>query len=167
MYTQLQGDIIKFAKSGKYNVLIHGCNCFHTMGAGVALQIASAFPQALVADKETGYGDRGKLGTISTALWPFPNKKSVAVDDSAFQVDQLIVVNCYTQYYYGKAQKHFNYEALRSCFEQVKSNFSGMSFLYPAIGAGLAKGEWGIIHPIIKEIFHDENHTFVSYNKSR
>lgn len=48
----VKGDLISIFKSGAGH-LIHGCNCFHTMGAGIARQIAQEFPQALETDKMT------------------------------------------------------------------------------------------------------------------
>ena len=42
----VKGDLISIFKSGAGH-LIHGCNCFHTMGAGIARQIVREFPQAL------------------------------------------------------------------------------------------------------------------------
>lgn len=60
----VRGDLISIFKSGAGH-LIHGCNCFHTMGAGIARQIVREFPQALETDKMTAYGDPDKLGTLS------------------------------------------------------------------------------------------------------
>ena len=152
MYHELEGDIIELAKSGSYDVLIHGCNCQHTMGAGVAKLVAQAFPEALEADLQTPK-TTAKLGTVSYGFSPLPNG------------EVLIIANAYTQAYYGKHHHAFNYGALRSCFEQIKHDLEGMHFLYPAIGAGLGLGNWYLIHPIIKEIFASENHTFVKLPK--
>jgi O-acetyl-ADP-ribose deacetylase (regulator of RNase III) len=35
----VKGDIIDIAKRGKFDVIIHGCNCFNTMGACIAKTI--------------------------------------------------------------------------------------------------------------------------------
>ena len=63
----MTGDLIALAREGRFDVIVHGCNCFRDMGAGIAKAIAAACPQALVADRATAKGDRSKLGTISTA----------------------------------------------------------------------------------------------------
>lgn len=42
-YTEVNGDLIKLAKRGEFDVIGHGCNCFCTMGAGIAPQMAEAF----------------------------------------------------------------------------------------------------------------------------
>lgn len=28
------GDLLKLADDGQFDVIVHGCNCFNTMGAG-------------------------------------------------------------------------------------------------------------------------------------
>ena len=37
----VQGNLIALADAGQIDVLIHGCNCFCTMGAGIAKDIKS------------------------------------------------------------------------------------------------------------------------------
>ena len=61
------GDLIKLALEGNFDVIIHGCNCFGTMGAGIAKTIKAEFPEAYKADLATEKGDKSKLGTYSTA----------------------------------------------------------------------------------------------------
>ncbi|AUE22994.1 phosphatase [Citrobacter phage CF1 ERZ-2017] len=62
----IDGDIVKIFLEG-HNIA-HGCNCFHTMGAGVAGQLAKAYPPILAIDKsETFLGDTEKLGTFTQA----------------------------------------------------------------------------------------------------
>lgn len=64
----IKGNLIGLALSGEFDVIIHGCNCFHTMGAGIAKQIRQYFPEAYVADLHTGRGDLRKLGSYSHVL---------------------------------------------------------------------------------------------------
>lgn len=57
----IKGDIVALFLQG--NIIAHGCNCFHTMGSGVAGQLARAYPKILEIDKTTTeYGSRDKLG---------------------------------------------------------------------------------------------------------
>lgn len=42
MIEYVNGDIFK----GKDDVIVHGCNCFCNMGAGIALQVAKYYPEA-------------------------------------------------------------------------------------------------------------------------
>ena len=40
MINYVDGDLIKLAKQGRFDVIVHGCNCFCQMGAGIAPQMA-------------------------------------------------------------------------------------------------------------------------------
>jgi O-acetyl-ADP-ribose deacetylase (regulator of RNase III) len=128
----IKGDIIKLALDGQFDVIVHGCNCFHTMGAGVAKQIKTMFPAAYKADLMTKYGDKSKLGTYSIA-----------------SVDNLKILNAYTQYDFSGSGIKVHYSAIKSVFSAIKSQYSGKRIGYPKIGAGLAGGNWGIISEII------------------
>ena len=57
------GDLIELAKTGSFDVIIHGCNCQCRMGRGIALTIKQQFPEAYTADCQTEIGDSAKLGT--------------------------------------------------------------------------------------------------------
>lgn len=146
----IQGDLIKLALAGKFEVLVHGCNCMCTMGAGIAKQIKREFPEAYLADCKTLKGDRLKLGTISYASI---NKNEI----------DLVVVNGYTQYHWMGKGVLVDYDALSSVFRSVKQKFSGKIIGYPKIGAGLAKGDWQIISQIINKELRGENHTLVEF----
>ena len=50
-------------------------------------------------------------------------------------------------------------------FKKIKKNFSGLKIGYPAIGAGLAGGDWKKISKIIDKELQGEDHTFVEFNK--
>ena len=148
----IKGDLVQLAKNGEFDVIIHGCNCFCTMGAGIAKTIKDIFPEAYKADLNTKKGDRSKLGNIS---WVKAETKH----------GSLIIVNGYTQYdWKGKGRKA-DYEAIRNVFIKVKNQFTGLRIGYPAIGAGLAGGDWQKISEIIEEELNDEHHTFVQYQK--
>lgn len=147
----VQGDLISLAKAGEFDVIIHGCNCFCTMGAGIAKGIKHEFPEAYQADLQTASGDSDKLGTISHA------KTKTAHGE-------LIVVNGYTQFNWRGSGKKADYDAIRQVFRALKENFQGLRIGYPAIGAGLAGGDWSVISAIIEEELAGENHTFVEFN---
>ena len=148
----VQGDLIKLAFAGELDVIVHGCNCFCTMGAGIAKTIKQKFPAAYQADLATAKGEKAKLGQISYATVELATNK-------------LIVVNGYTQYNWKGYGVKADYEAIRQVFKAIKDNFSGLRIGYPAIGAGLAGGNWTIIAQIIEEELVGENHTFVEYKK--
>ncbi len=139
----IKGDLIKLAKNGEFDVIIHGCNCFCTMGAGIAKAIKENFPEAYEVDKATKKGDPLKLGTISTTY-----------------KTKTVIVNAYTQFNWGRG-KQVDYDAVRSAMLEVKKRFSGNRIGYPKIGAGLAGGDWSVISGIIDEVLDGEDHTLV------
>jgi O-acetyl-ADP-ribose deacetylase (regulator of RNase III) len=144
----IEGDLIQLALDGAFDVIVHGCNCYCTMGAGIAKGIKMYFPEAYEVDKKTEKGARSKLGTFSYVK--IENKN-------------LIVVNAYTQHHWkGKGLK-VDYDAIRAAFKAVKDQFSGKKIAYPAIGAGLGGGDWEIIAQIISEELEGEAHTFVVF----
>lgn len=163
------GDLIQMALDGEFDVIIHGCNCFNTMGKGIAKSIREYFPEAYIEDCKTQKGDKNKLGTISYAhcrISPHPTM----IDDRL-----IIVVNAYTQYNYYNKYDHgdpdkikytfADYTAIRGCFKEIKNKFSGLRIGYPKIGAGLAGGNWETISKIIDEELKDENHTLVQFKE--
>ncbi len=84
MFMQLEkGDLIQKARAGEFDVLVHGCNCFCTMGAGIAKTIKQVFPAAYQADLATVAGDKTKLGSYSMASVEAAEKP-------------LVIVNAYT-----------------------------------------------------------------------
>jgi O-acetyl-ADP-ribose deacetylase (regulator of RNase III) len=149
----IKGDLISLAKNGQFDVIVHGCNCFCTMGKGIALSVKNSFPQAYMADRETGYGDKAKLGTLS----------KVCVKSG---IHEVTIVNAYTQYDYRGPQKNVDYDAIRSAFKAIKLSFTGLRIGYPQVGAGLARGDWAAIEAIIADELHGEDHTLVMYEPS-
>ncbi len=147
MITYIDGDLVKDAE--QFDVIGHCCNCFCTMGSGIAPQIKAKFPEAYEADCATTKGDKGKLGTISYTETTNP-----------------IVVNLYGQYdYTGRRQNKMDldYDALKSALILMKEKFSGKKIGLPRLGAGLAGGDWTIIEGILKEVFAGEYVTIVNY----
>jgi len=146
----VNGDLVALALKGEFDVIVHGCNCFHTMGAGIAKSIASTFPEALEADRKTPYAEASKLGTISTAQVERGRHK-------------LVVVNAYTQFHWKGSGRKVDYEALGRCFRSIADSFSGSRIGYPLIGAGLAGGDWTIIAPRIDHELAGLDHTLVIF----
>jgi O-acetyl-ADP-ribose deacetylase (regulator of RNase III) len=147
MIRYIDGDLVRDAE--KFDVIGHCCNCFNTMGAGIAPQIKHKFPEAYAVDCETIKGDENKLGTISYTENSTP-----------------IVVNLYGQYdYTGRrsGKMDLDYDALRSALKAMKEKFSGKTFGMPMIGAGLAGGDWNVIEKIIQEEMIGEYVTIVRY----
>lgn len=144
----IRGDLIALAQDKQFDVIIHGCNCFNAMGAGIAPQIAKAFPSAYKIDQGTVKGDKDKLGTISLAFDPRY---------------ELYIINAYTQFQFG-GQHPLDYIALGKCFKQIKTLFHNKRIGYPEIGAGLGGGDWNKISKIIDKILDGSNHTTVEWD---
>ena len=62
----IKGDIIDIALSYNAKNIAHNCNCFHTMGAGVAKRLNEYTGNRLLTeDKTSTHGDINKLGTYT------------------------------------------------------------------------------------------------------
>ncbi|AXX92838.1 phosphatase [Malaciobacter molluscorum LMG 25693] len=149
----IYGDLIDLAKKAKFDVIIHGCNCFCTMGAGIAKSIKKEFPKAYAEDCKTIKGDRTKLGTYT--------KVKIENENGSFYI-----INAYTQYNWNTNKINADYEAIKSVFSKIKKEFYGKKIAYPMIGAGLARGDWKIISNIIDDCLKQEDHTLVKYQKN-
>jgi len=145
----IEGDLIDLTLKGNFDIVIHGCNCFNTMGKGIAKQIKEKFPEAYQSDLKTLKGDRNKLGNYSF-----------------YSYDNFYIINAYTQYFYHGVEVLVEYKALESVFKKLKKDFGNkkLRFAYPKIGCGLAGGNWEIVSKIIDKELQGENHTLVLYN---
>ena len=172
MYKEVTGNLITLAKDGKYDVIAHGCNCFCTMGAGIAPQMADAFgADKFYMEDEAYAGDINKLGTIEyqtlvlgkNAIW------NLLDADNKENEPELTVVNAYTQFDLGRNHKDgksapVDYEAVRLCMKKMNYMFKGKHIGLPQIGAGLAGGDWETIKAIIQEELTDVDVTVVIYD---
>lgn len=147
----IHGDLLQLAMAGRFDVIIHGCNCQCQMGKGIALSIKRQFPEAYKADLETVKGDPAKLGSISVAAVSRPGVS-------------FHIVNGYTQFHWRGAGDKADYAAIEQVMRAVRSRFSGKRIGYPRIGAGLAGGDWERIAAIIASVLEGENHTYVEFS---
>ena len=133
----IKGNLIKLAQEGKFNVIVQGCNCFNTMGSGIARQLRDRYPQVYEADCKTVAGDKDKLGKFTHAL-----------ADEGFEI-----VNAYTQYGFnkdGESADVFEYKAfLQILLKLDDDRLNGIHYGFPAIGCGLAGGNKEIIYNMI------------------
>lgn len=121
------------------NIIVHGCNCKLSMGAGIAKQIKKMFPEAHTADLETMWGDKSKLGTYTKA-----------------ETKSKTIVNAYTQFNYTKDEIDVDYDALIRVFTKIKEDFPHyLKIGMPRIGCGLAGGDWNKVEFILDRIFDD------------
>ncbi|BBB68741.1 hypothetical protein UNDYM_4488 [Undibacterium sp. YM2] len=142
------GDILALALQGKFDVIVHGCNCFCNMGADIAKSIKKQFPEAYAADQTTLPADHAKLGSYSQARIQRGDR-------------QLVILNAYTQFDWRGQGVKADYAAIRKAFAAIRKEFDGSRIAYPLIGAGLAGGDWATIAAIIDEEFAGLDHTLV------
>lgn len=129
----IKADILSNIDPNRLTIILHGCNCFHVMGAGIAGYLAKKFPEVLKADKTTTRGSVEKLGTFSIATLN----------------QNLYVVNCYTQHSLGA-------DARLDCIETCLCSFGrygGPRLDYadirlPKIGCGIGGLKWKNVEPI-------------------
>lgn len=119
----IKGDLIALAKTGMFDVIGHGCNCFNVMGAGIALQIKREFPIAYKEDCKTTKGYKKKLGSYTRA--------NITLDNISFTI-----LNLYTQY--GVGYGSCDYNAIRDCLTKVNIEYKNKKIGLPKIGSGLA-----------------------------
>jgi O-acetyl-ADP-ribose deacetylase (regulator of RNase III) len=192
-YQEIEGDLIKLATQGTFDVITHGCNCFCTMGAGIAPQMAETFGcdnfkmemlSYMECDEEgnewkeetDNRGNINKLGTIDWQkqyIWfkhPMSKEPVVMNHRTVGQPDTqpIIVVNSYTQYNYGVNHKDgtfkpIDYDALTMCMRKINHQFKGKHIGMPKIGAGLAGGDWNQIEAIINHELKDMKISVVVY----
>jgi len=171
------GDLIQLAKEGRFDVITHGCNCFCTMGAGIAVPMKQNFGCDKFPMEAPKYrGDINKLGTIDyqsqliNPIWKPIKIAGVETLAPDFGGHPLIVINSYTQYHYGRnhtdgVESPVDYDAIRLCMRKINHLFKGKKIGLPLIGAGLAGGKWSVIEAIIDKELLDMDVTIVHYKK--
>ena len=153
---EIKSNLIRLAKEARFDVIVHGCNCFCRMGSGLAPQIKENFPTAWMADKETTPGDINKLGNYTFGM--------DVVYDRNDEPRNLTIINAYSQYTYDASKKPLDYEALTLSLKKINHYYKGRSIGVPLIGAGLAGGNWDRIRTIIVEQLKDMDVTIVHYD---
>jgi len=128
----VKGDLIEMVRLGKLDAVAHGCNCFHTMGSGIAPQLNNLTDGYLLkSDKQQSpYGDINKLGDFSLLTY-FVNSRKV------------IFGNLYTQFSYGSNNNGEIYIHWDSFLESMRGFLEvcdGRRVGIPYIGCGLAGG---------------------------
>jgi O-acetyl-ADP-ribose deacetylase (regulator of RNase III) len=147
----IKGDIITLAEEGNFDIIVQGCNCFHTQASGLAGQLVKKYPQVLEVDRATPYGDPNKLGTFSIA-----------------ETEKFSIMNIYTQFHFGLNEDLFEYDAFQTflnnwctVLQQVKTK-NKPRIGFPMIGCGLAGGNPEVIMKMIEDFAEKvKNHAVV------
>ena len=136
--SEVKDDLFKHFQKKEFDIFVHGCNCFHSFGRGIAATVKLKYFLAYKADLSTKKGDINKLGTYSL-----------------YKSSDGLVVNMYTQYHYGIGKVNCNLDAIKKGFTLLNEEYKGSSVCIPRIGAGLAGGNWDEISKIINEVTPD------------
>jgi O-acetyl-ADP-ribose deacetylase (regulator of RNase III) len=133
----VKGNLLDLAEAGLFDIIVQGCNCWNTMGGGIAREIRERFPVAASVDMETVNGDYRKLGT-----W---------TECDAGETNRFTIVNAYTQYNMSQGTDVFEYTAFQLILEKLAFVYPGKRIGLPYIGMGLAGGDRDIIIPMIRD----------------
>lgn len=149
----IKGDLIKLALAKEFDVIVHGCNCFNTMGSGIAVPMKNTFGVDKYELEDPKYkGDYNKLGQIDYQKHP---------------IHEVIVVNAYTQYDYNRQKDPeavmLNYQALILCFQKLNHIFKGKKIGLPLIGCGRAGGDWTRVAYLMNTYLTDVDVTVVEF----
>jgi len=138
MLLHKRGNLLDLAEQGEFDVIIHGCNCFCTMGAGIAKEIRSRYPGAWRVDQDTDSGDINKLGN-----W------------TEYQTKGFTIINAYTQFGMSNGDDVFEYISFKLILQKLAHLYGDQRFGLPYIGMGLAGGDKQCITGLI-EMFADD-----------
>lgn len=141
MLKHINGNLLDLAESGHFEVILQGCNCFNTMGGGIAREIKERYPQAAAVDACTQRGDYNKLGNYTKCFVPC----------EASAVPGFTIINGYTQYNMSQGNDVFEYTAFQVILEKIAFAYGDKSIGLPYIGMGLAGGDEKWIIPMIEE----------------
>jgi O-acetyl-ADP-ribose deacetylase (regulator of RNase III) len=141
---RIEGDLLALAEAGKFDIIVHGCNCFNTMGLGLARAIRLLYPEAYAADAKTKSGDKNKLGQYTHAKTAFG----------------FTVINAYTQYGVATSTEDvFEYgwfeTFLTNLFIDIETNNVPVNIGFPYLGCGLAGGDEERIITLLEEFAFD------------
>lgn len=151
----IKGDILT-QTSG---LIIHGVNCQGSMGSGIALKIRKVYPQ--VYHDYITYTDKVKRQFGSLLGEVIYTQVS----------DSLVIASAYTQMYYGHSpgRRYVSYDAVDSVFDKISQHVKREPLLrdgpimFPKIGCGLARGQWGIVSAIIEHHLGDKDITLFTF----
>jgi O-acetyl-ADP-ribose deacetylase (regulator of RNase III) len=136
MLQHKKGNLLDLAEAGDFDIVVQGCNCFNTMGGGIAREIRERYPVAASVDMETVKGDYRKLGN-----W---------TECDAGETNRFTIINAYTQYNMSRGTDVFEYTAFQLILEKLAFVYPGERFGLPYIGCGLAGGDKDVIIPMIE-----------------
>ncbi|WP_024428304.1 macro domain-containing protein [Bacillus safensis] len=129
------------------NIICHQVNCKGVMGAGLAKQIKSKYPNVYKDYKQLCKDQNIKRGLLGATQFVDVNENKT-------------IANLFAQDSYGVKTRQTDYEAMELCLKSLKSvvttdysKYKGCSIAIPyGIGCGLAGGDWNIVKQMIDDI---------------
>lgn len=149
MIKEVKGNLLDLFDEGKFDVIIHGCNCMKLMGSGIAAQIKERYPIAYSVDCADTRKPINRLGDFTIAT----------VIGESMQT----IINLYSQFLPGRA---LDYEALILGLRKIKNIYEtnkNYRIGLPQIGCGIAGGDWNRVKKIIEQELEGLDITIVYY----
>jgi len=137
MLKHTKGNLLDLAEAGEFDIVVQGCNCFCTMGGGIAREIAERYPMCQEIDRLTERGDHMKLGNWTEFTGKF------------------VIVNAYTQYNMSQGTDVFEYTAFQLILDKLVFAHGDKRIGLPYIGMGLAGGDKESIMEMIEWFAQD------------
>lgn len=134
MLKHTKGNLLDLAEAGEFDIVVQGCNCFNTMGGGIAREIRERYPMAALVDYGTLKGDYDKLGNYTSAF-----------------TGKFLIANAYTQYNMSTGEDVFEYTAFALICQKLIHSYGDKRIGLPYIGMGLAGGDKDVIMRMIEE----------------
>jgi O-acetyl-ADP-ribose deacetylase (regulator of RNase III) len=134
MLKYTEGNLLDMAEKGDFDVIVQGCNCFNTMGGGIARQIRDRYPEVANVDNKTVRGDYNKLGNWTS---------ETVIRNNGLVVFE--VINAYTQYSMSRGDDVFEYAAFNLILQKLFYRYHNKRIGFPYIGMGLAGGDSDVI----------------------
>ena len=129
-------------------IICHQTNCQGVMGSGVAKALYEKWPKVRYSymdcftEFNAGVEGENFLGEV---------------DDIQMHPGGKVVVNCFTQQYFGgDGRLYLSCEALRTCMKNLIKvcEYHGVDEVaMPKIGCGLAGGDWNKVKTILEDVF--------------
>ena len=123
--------VIKGNLLNQQGVILHQVNCKGVMGAGIAKQIRSLYPQHYV-DYINSPQQLGNI--VITHVSP-----------------TLTIIGLFAQDGYGRNKQYTNYKALEECLIKVAQLNVQHVFAPYKIGCGLGGGDWKIVKSLFEK----------------
>lgn len=137
----VEGDLLK-AKEG---MIVHQVNNCGKMGAGLAKQIRTTYPEHY-NDYINMYNSFLKENPENTQI------KALLGKHIDTKCDNLIIRGIFAQDGYGRDKTYTSYEHLKICLQDIANSKVDTIYIPYELGCGLAGGDWRIVSKMILDI---------------